>query len=652
MKIWRWVLLIGGGLVAAALIGAGLLAYLVSRLDVRAEVERAVENATGRDLTIAGEVGVSYWPVLGLRALDATLANVEGGRAPAFIRAGEIDIGVEIRPLFDRQVVVRRLVLQEPQIALEVNAQGQPNWILTPRRPPPTTTPTPRPTEPSVDINRTSLREIRVSDGEISFFDARQGSGWVVGDVDMSTAITTLEDPMRMQGSVRYNDRPVTLDLTIQRPGAARRGQPTPISLSIETELLNAEFEGQTLAASGEVAGTIRANGPSLRQLAAWTGAPIRGGVGLEQFAVSGRLEIARGAYAFSNAGFAIDLVRGRGDFILSELRGKPYLSGRLQLFDFDLNPYISGQAPPDTSEEQVVAAAAMPDAGQSTATPTAEIAAVEAPPRALDVQAAPSEAPIDFSGLQAFNADLELVTSAVLVQHLRLDSTRLNLVLNDGYLAATLHNMSLYGGSGRGRFEIDARTPAARIVQDLAFSNLDARRFMTDAINFTNIEGRAEISLNVRAEGRTQSELLSSIDGSTHVEVVSGTLHGVDLGGVSRTIRNALRGELIAPEARTPFQGFSGTFAIANGVLASDDLSFNTTDLRIPGIGVIDVPQRRADLRLAPRSPRGGVVFPFAIRGPWAQLSYNADLSDRAQREIGARVREVEAASRAAPAN
>ncbi len=95
MKGWmRWVLLIGGGLVAAALIGAGVLAYLVYRLDVRGEVERIVENAAGRDVVISGGVGVSYWPVLGLRADDVTLANVEGGRAPSFIAADEIDIGV------------------------------------------------------------------------------------------------------------------------------------------------------------------------------------------------------------------------------------------------------------------------------------------------------------------------------------------------------------------------------------------------------------------------------------------------------------------------------------------------------------------------------------------------------------------------------
>jgi AsmA protein len=651
MKAWqRWVLLIGGGLVAAALIGAGVLAYLVYRLDVRGEVERVVENATGRDVVISGGVGVSYWPVLGLRAEDVTLANVEGGRAPSFIAADEIDIGVELRPLIDRQVHVRRLVFQRPQIALEVDAEGKPNWILAPRPAPPGTPPPP-PGQPGIDLAHTNLREVRIADGEVSFYDARRGSGWVIGDADLSTAITALDEPMTLTGSIKYNDKEVDLTAEIANPGAATRGELTPIRLEVESELINANFTGQTVATSGELAGTVRAQGPNLRELASWVGSPLQGGAGFGQFAVSGRIVIGGGAYDFSNAGFAVDQVRGRGDFVLSEVRGKPYLSGRLELFDFDLNPYLTGQAPPPASEEEAVAAAASPATATATSAPTAEIAVVEAAPRALDVQAAPTATPVSFNGLQAFNADLELVTHAVLVQHLRIDSARLNLVINDGFMAATLHNLALYGGSGRGRFEIDARAPATRIMQDLVFDNVDARRFLTDAINFSNVEGRAEINLNVRAEGATQQELLASLDGATHIEIVSGILHGVDLGGVSTTIRNALRGELIAPEAQTPFQGFSGTFAIADGVLASDDLSFNTTDLRILGIGVIDVPQRRIDVRLAPRSPRGGIVFPFSMRGPWSQLSYASDLNDRAQREILARVRSTEAASRGAAA-
>lgn len=644
---WKRVaLLVAGSLVTVVLLGAGLLTFLVLRLDVRGEIERNVEAATGRDLTINGGVGVSYWPVLGLKAQDVTLSNVAGGRAPAFIAADEIDIGVELRPLLERQVNVRRLVFQRPRVALEVDSDGQPNWLLRPApstTPPPTTTP---PAEGPVDVARTSLRSVRINDGEVSFFDARQGAGWVAGEVDITTALTSLDAPMRAQGSVRYNDRVVEIDASIAKPGAAIRGDLTQLTLDIQSELLTAEFRGQTVATSGELSGTVRASGPSLRQLASWSGTPLQDAVGLEQFAVTGRVTIGGGAYTFSNAGFAVDQVRGRGDFVLSELRDKPYLSGRLELFDFDLNPYISGQAPPPVTEEQVEVAAAMPDAGRSQA--TAEIATVEAAPRAVDVRQAPSETPIDFAGLRALNADLELVTHAVLIQHMRVDASRLNLVLNDGFMAATVHNVSLYGGSGRGRFEIDAREPATRMVQDLAFSNLDARRFLTDAINFGGIEGRAELSLNLRVQGLTQSEMINSADGYAHMEVVSGTLHGVDLGGVATTIRNALRGELIAPEARTPFQGFSATFAIADGVLASDSLSFNTPDLRIPGLAVIDLQNRRLDARLAPRSPRGGVVVPFAARGPFGEFTYAHDISGNALAQISARVAEVEAASRA----
>jgi len=652
MRGWgRWVLLVGGGLVAAVLLAAGVLTYLVLRLDVRGEVERIVESSTGRQLTIAGDVGVSYWPVLGLRATRATLANVEGGRAPAFVTADEINIGVELRPLLDRQVMVRNLVLQHPQIALEVDAQGRPNWVLGPRRAPDTPAPPPAgppSTRQGLDFAHTSLREVKIIDGAIAYFDARHGSGWVLAEVNTSSAIN-LDQPVHIRGSFRYNDKVVSVEAQIARPGAAFRGEQTALSLHAQSaDLLDAEFQGQTLGAD-EISGSLRASGPNLRDFAAWMGTPFRGGVGLAQFAVTGRLNTARNAYSFSNAGFSVDQVHGRGDFVLSSLRNKPYLSGRLELFDFDMNPYISGHAPPPAPVAQAEAAAAMPRA--ATATAPTQLATVPAAPRALDVQAAPSADAIDFSGLQAFNADLELVTHAVLVQHIRVDSARLSLVLNDGYMAATIQNVGLYGGTGAGRFEIDARQPATQVVQDLTFDNLDARRFLTDAINFPNIEGRAELSLNVRAEGRTQQELLASLDGRTHVEIVTGVLHGVDLGGVARTIRNALNGQLVAPQAQTPFQGFSGTFAISDGVFASHDLSFNTTELRLPGIGVIDVPQRRLDLRLAPRSPRGGIVFPFSIRGPWAHPAYNSDITDRARREIAAQVSRVEAASRASAA-
>lgn len=645
MKIFgRVILWVIGGLTALAALAAVALAILVARIDVRAEIERAAEAATGRELTLSGSVGVSYWPVLGLHAAGATLSNVEGGRAPAFLTADDIHVGVELRPLLNRQVVVRELVLQRPRIALEVDEQGTPNWILAPKatpRPPgaPPVQPRPdsTPSAPAVDVERTSLRAVRVTDGEVSFYDARRAAGWVISEVDLSTALESLAAPMHLVGDVRYNDRPVALDIEIGRPGAALRGEATALKLNIKSELLDARFDGQTVGASGELAGAITASGPSFRQLAAWSSAPLQGGVGFEAFDVTGRLAIGGGRYDFSNAIVSLDRMHGRGDFVLAQHSGKPYLSGRLQLADFDLNPYLAGTAPPAETES-----------AETRNAPNAQIAAVEAPARALDVKVAPASTPVDFSGLKSFNADLELITAAVLVQHMRIDGAHLNLVLNDGSMAATLHTVQLYGGSGRGRFEIDAREAAPRIAEDLAFSGIDVRNFLSDAVNFANIEGRGELSLNLSMQGRTQQELIASANGRMHIEVVSGVLHGVDLGGVSRTIRNALRGELISTDAVTPFQGFSATFAVADGVLASDDLSFNTPDLRIPGIGAIDLGQRRLDVRLSARSPRGGISVPFSVRGPWTEFAYRYDGNGRDQAEILTRVRAAEAAARA----
>ncbi|MDX2275424.1 MAG: AsmA family protein [Hyphomonadaceae bacterium] len=644
----RSVVLILGTILAAAALGAGGLFYLISRLDVRAEIERAVENATGRELTIEGDVGVTFWPVLGLKAERASLANVAGGRAPALVTMEELDIGVEIAPLFQRDVVVRRLVLQKPQVALEVGADGQNNWTFAPQTPPPGPTPTPPPTSeapPPQPQSRFSLREVRTIDGEVSFYDARGGVGWIVGDADLTTSIESLNTPVRLEGSVRYADRPIDLNVVIGAPRSAIAGHGSAAEIKLDSDLLQVEFTGAALG-DGQFQGNLNASGPNLRELAAWTGTPIQGGYGLENFAVAGRIGVNAGEYAFSNATFTVDRIAGRGDFTLSQSRGKPYLSGRLELMDFDLNPYLPGQTPPPEVAE--TPAPTTEGVAAPAAAPPAEIAVVVAPARAIDVTAAPSETPIDFSGLRGVNADVELITHAVLVQRMRIDSARVSVVLNDGFLASTLQDVRLYGGSASGRMEIDARALAVKLVQELSLQNVDAQRFLSDAINLQTIEGRAELQFRLRTQGGTQSELLSGVDGRAHIEVVSGALRGVDLGGVSRTIRNALRGELIAPEARTPFNGFSATFAIADGVLASNNLSFNTPDLRITGVGVIDTPQRRLDMRLAPRSPRGGLVFPFSVRGPFDQLGYTSDIRDTALREITARVSQVQTAARA----
>ncbi|HWA00403.1 MAG TPA: AsmA family protein [Caulobacterales bacterium] len=635
-RVARWGGVVLVMLLVLAGIGAGVVYYLISRLDIRAEISNAVEQSTGRKLTIAGRVGVSVWPVLGLEAHDASLANAQGGRAAALVQMDALHVGVEIAPLFRREVVVRELAFDHPRIALEIGRDGAPNWRMQPIGPAPSSQ-IARQAQDIATSSEFSLRQIRIRDGEVTFFDARRNAGWTLDSADLRAALISMDKPFTVSGVVSYLSHPVTMRLELQSPRLAMTGRAAPMKFSIASELLDAEFDGTSSAATGEIMGQVRASGPSLRRLSAWAGAPIVGGAGMERFAVSGTLGVQNGAYSFSNAGFSLDDARGRGDFVLTQRHGKPYVSGRLEMFDFDFNPYLTGAAS---------AIAPPPDAGAPAGAAGAAPAPIAAP-RSLDITQEAGHAAIDFGGLKAVNADLELTTHKMLFQHMRIDHSVLGLVVNDGYLAATLHQLDLYGGSARGRIEVDAREADVRLSQDMTFSGVDANALLSDALHFENLEGKAEVTYSLRTHGRSQSDLINDADGRIHVEVITGALRGVDMGGLARTLRNALNNELISPQARTPFTGMSATFAIADGVLASNNLSFNTPELSIPGIAVIDLRARRIDARMAPRSSRGGIVIPFAARGSFDDIRYASDISDRARREIDARVRQVQAAAR-----
>ncbi|MDZ4778084.1 MAG: hypothetical protein SGJ23_14985, partial [Alphaproteobacteria bacterium] len=84
------VLLVLVALVVVVVAGAaGYGWWFLSQFDARAEIERRVEAATGRDCEIKGAVSVTVWPAIGFKGADARLSNVAGGTAPQMLTAKE-----------------------------------------------------------------------------------------------------------------------------------------------------------------------------------------------------------------------------------------------------------------------------------------------------------------------------------------------------------------------------------------------------------------------------------------------------------------------------------------------------------------------------------------------------------------------------------
>src|SRR5579875_3361863 len=92
------------------------------------QILAAIRRATGRDVSVNGDIRLSLDPGLTLEAEDAALGNVPNGTRPDMATLPRIEAKVAFWPLLSGHVQIRRLLLVRPDILLETDAEGHPNW--------------------------------------------------------------------------------------------------------------------------------------------------------------------------------------------------------------------------------------------------------------------------------------------------------------------------------------------------------------------------------------------------------------------------------------------------------------------------------------------------------------------------------------------
>lgn len=607
----RLIITLLGAVVALALALAVGAMVFVHSMDLKGRVTAALSEALGRKVEIKGGFGLTVYPIVGFQASDLTIANVPGGVAARMVEAKSLAVGVAVRPLFDKRLEIKELALIEPNIALEVDAKGAPNWIFTPA---PRGGPGAGTTIDDVKkrINEVQLAGFQVRKGKLTYADARTHEMYTLTDIAVSGDLSGLDAPLGLTGEATFNKEPMKFNVSLNTPRNLIRGKPISLNFNLNAAPVELRFVGSHYPGDGALKGALSAAGPDLRRAAEWAGSPIGAGPGLKNFAVAGQLSYARKATAFDNATIKLDKIDGRGDFLIETSAGKPYVSGRFEIALLDLNPYL--------------ATAAAPAVGTAGAT-----APKTAPPTVDVKKPGWDQTPLDFSGLRALNMNIDLTTRALHVQKVRVDDSQMSVFLRDGFLTSTISRMKLYGGDGASRVELDARGEGLRFAQELSVDKTAARQLLADGAGFDALEGSATVTLNIRAQGRNQKEFAESLSGSGGIRVTDGMFRGVDFGGVTRTVKNVIDGKVTGANARTPFKAFRATIQIKNGVAVMNDFNLDGADFNVKGQGVIDIGRQTLDVRFTPRTvyKSGGKGFPLPVRGvgPWSALAFTTDI-------------------------
>ncbi|MDO7597072.1 MAG: AsmA family protein [Pseudomonadota bacterium] len=112
------------------LVIAGLIAllFIVDPNDYKQEISSQVEKATGRTLTLDGDIKLSVFPWIALELGPLSLSNAAGFKADSFAKVQAAEIRIKLMPLLKKQLEMDTIILDGLALNLETNKVGKTNW--------------------------------------------------------------------------------------------------------------------------------------------------------------------------------------------------------------------------------------------------------------------------------------------------------------------------------------------------------------------------------------------------------------------------------------------------------------------------------------------------------------------------------------------
>ena len=639
------------GLVFLIIGAAVVIPLVIPATTYEGRLSTLVKQATGRDLKIAGAVKLSLFPALELEASDVSLTNPPDERSPDMVKLRQLQMRLRILPLLRGSVVVSRLVLLQPVVALEVDKAGRPNWEFerpaAPAAAPPSTTavPTSRDTGGGLSISGLGIsgvtfEEVRLVEGAISYIDRRTGNAQQLDCINLAFPLRSLANPLAANGSAVWRSQSVTFALRIDRPSALLGGAESQASLKLAAALITLDFSGRVAGPpSARLAGLVDLRTQSLRQLAQWMGSPITfTGGGFGPFAIKGTLATAGTKISISDADLSLDTLNAKGSIAIDHTGARPVVTGKFAIDRLDPTPYLS----PETT----------------TARPVAPGGPAPAP--TLAAQSDANDLAIDASPLELADIDVDLNIGSIAYRKFQIETSTAAIRVKDARFTADLSRMALYRGSGHGTVTVDGSGAAPSVGLNIALAQVQIDPLAQALIGDSRLTGTGNLDIAVTARGRSQRELINTLSGRAALSLANGQIKGVNLpalaasaakierdilrtlditdtlnllahGQISKVgplalVENAAK-SLVGGGNNSSFATLTATGTFTNGLVRNNDLQVRLGGVPMTGAGTVDLRTSVVDYRVNVRLGEG-IVVPLQVSGTWDNLSYRPDVA------------------------
>lgn len=571
------------GVVVLLVVGAvALLLMMFDSARIKAELTDAVQAKTQRTLKIDGDLGLFFWPNVGIEVGKTSLSEFKS--TAEFAAIDKARVSVAVLPLLSKQVVVEAIELDGASVTLIKRKNGTLNIDdLTAKD-------TGKPVQPEQPAGpatplQVAIASVKISNAKLVWRDEQSGETTTLSGFGLATG-RIVGDTATQAWSVE------ALNLSV----AGKRGADTvALTLSVPALAL-ADDEARTLTLDS-IAGSLELASPKMPMKSLTL--PLDGKLRAEL-----AKETANGALSTrfdeSNVQLKFDVAK------FSPLD----LGFDLAIDRLNIDKYL----PPEKPASAPVVATGLPA----------------------------KEETIDLSALKGLNVHGNARVGQLQASNLKMADIKAKVGLAGGKLDIAPHSMKLYGGSLSGALSVNANSNVIALRENL--TGVSINPLLKDLADQDLIEGHGDVRLDVTTHGDTVSAFKQRLDGTAAVMLKDGALKGINLAQSFRELKAVFsRKEDAVQKAeateKTDFTELSATFKIANGVAHNDDFAAKTPFLRLGGAGDIDIGKSRIDYVLKAtvvETSTGqagkelehlrGVTIPVRASGPFDQLAYQIE--------------------------
>ncbi len=229
------------GLVALLIVAVVAVALFVDLNQYKGEIAAELEAATGREVTLGGDIHVTFWPSIGAAIENVEIANAPGASDEPMLRAETIQAVVAIAPLLSGEVQVESVRIVNPVLLIETLADGSSNLDLDDSAGTAGGTGSGSSTAGGAQTD-VRIDEVEIVGGTVIYRDLATGFDETIENIALTAQARTLQGPFQADGAMTA--RGVTTSFAVDVGSLSRPKIPISLRLTEGDQAVRLTFTG------------------------------------------------------------------------------------------------------------------------------------------------------------------------------------------------------------------------------------------------------------------------------------------------------------------------------------------------------------------------------------------------------------------------